>query len=165
MTSKPPLGRKAEHQKLIAFPLANHRVALPLQSVLRVLHHQLEDNDDSLNAMGLLQIGHYVIRAINLYQWLTPGPSPQPPFLIIVRGPTGEPVGVWADDLPDLVELSPDSLRSLPPSAIAASRFLGLMSHAAVISDGGENRTVFLLNISQALNTHPPDGAALPSRV
>lgn len=159
------LNQDSEKQKFIAFPVADHSVALPLGSVLRVLRHSPENNDDELSRMGLLQIGRHVIRALNLNQWLTSVPSApasgSQPYVIIVRSPQQEPFGIWADGLPDLVELSPDVLRSLPPSVNASSNFLELISHTAVIPHAEGNQTIFLLNIARALNARAPEVAAL----
>ncbi|MGF1514636.1 MAG: chemotaxis protein CheW [Elainellaceae cyanobacterium] len=163
--AKTSLNRDLERQKFITFPLSDYYVALPMESVLRVLRHDLEGGDDKLNRMGLLQIGRHVIRVINLYQWLTPAPAPPPPFLIIVQPPQGEPFGIWTDGLPDLIELSPNLLRSLPRSAGALSGFLELMSHTVVLADGEENKTIFFLNISRLLEARAPEMAALPSQV
>lgn len=160
------LDQDTDLQKFIAFPVADHALALPSKNVLRVLRHGPSDRDDELNRLGLLQIGSHVIRVLNLHQWLTPTPSlslstPQP-FLIIARSPEWEPFGIWTDGLPDLVELSPDLLRSLPPSVSASSHFLELISHTAVVPDEEGNKTIFLLNLSHVLNARAPEVAALP---
>ena len=162
------LNQNSARRKFIAFPVADHSLALPLESVLRVLRHAPENHDDELSRMGLLQIGRHVIRALDLNQWLPDAATSAPafqPFVIIVRSPQQEPFGIWADGLPDLVELSPDILRSLPPSVNASSNFLELISHTAVIPHEAGNKTIFLLNIARALNARVPEVAALPPRV
>ncbi|MGB3612592.1 MAG: chemotaxis protein CheW [Elainellaceae cyanobacterium] len=164
MTSNTPLSQELDRQTFLTCPLADYCIAVPLTSILRVLRHKLEDSDDSLHRMGLLRIGSHVIRAINLHQWLTPSPTPSPPpFLIIVQSSQREAFGIWTDGLPNLVELSPDLLRSLPPSASAASKLLELMSYMAVIP-GEKSKTIFLLNISCVLNVPAPEVASLPSQ-
>ncbi|MEM9007634.1 MAG: chemotaxis protein CheW [Cyanobacteria bacterium P01_F01_bin.86] len=156
-----------DRQKFVAFPIANQTLAIPLSNVLRVLRHEPDKQDSDLNRLGLLQIGRYTIRVLNLHQWLTPNftsvnPTSQP-FLIVARSAEWEPFCIWADGLPDLVELAPNAWRSLPPSASASSGFLELISHTAAVAYGEGNKTVFLLDIPRALNARAPEIMALPS--
>ncbi|MGF1524075.1 MAG: chemotaxis protein CheW [Leptolyngbyaceae cyanobacterium] len=170
MTSLAPINQDSDTQKYIAFPVADRSLALPLRSVLRVLRHEANNHDHELDTLGLLQIGRHTIRVLNLHQWLTPAFSPQnaapAPFLIVARSAEWEPFGIWADGLPDLVELPPDVLRSLPSSAGAASSFLELISYTAVVpQSGGGNQTLFLLDIPSVLKARAPERMALPSQV
>ncbi|MEL7313453.1 MAG: chemotaxis protein CheW [Cyanobacteria bacterium J06559_3] len=170
MTSIVSFDQDSDTQKYIAFPVADRSLALPLRSVLRVLRHEPDNHDEALNTLGLLQIGRHTIRVLNLHQWLTPTFAPQDaapaPFLIVARSAEWEPFGVWADGLPDLVELPPDMLRSLPSSARAASGFLDLISHTAVIPQtDGSSQTLLLLDIPKVLKARAPEMAALPSQV
>ena len=144
-------------QKWIVFAVAEYRVGLPAASVLRVLQHSPSDR---LSPMGLVQIGSHVIRAINLHQWLAPGRAPSSPFLLILRGLQQEPLGLWADSLPDVVAVPMAGLRSLPPSAGRSSQLLGLMSHTASLS--GEDAPIFLLDISRVWNSPVPEAMAPP---
>ena len=169
MTSIAPLNQDSDAQKFIAFPVADRSLALPLRSVLRVLRHDADNHNHELNTLGLLQIGRHTIRVLNMHQWLTPAFSPQDappaPFLIVARSAEWEPFGIWADGLPDMVDLSPDVLRSLPPSAGILSSFLQLISHTAVVPQAGGTKTIFLLDIPQVLKAPIPEATALSSQV
>ncbi|MEO0406621.1 MAG: chemotaxis protein CheW [Cyanobacteria bacterium P01_A01_bin.135] len=144
-----PSSHPLDRQKFITFSLAEYRVALPMASVLRILHHRPEGSNDTLSRMGLVQIGSHVIRAFDLHRQLNP--VNPPPFLLIVRSPESEPFGLWVDGLPDIVEFLPDELRSLPPSVSRTSPFLALMSHTALLPD--DQDPIFFLEISRILGT------------
>ncbi|NER82890.1 MAG: chemotaxis protein CheW [Leptolyngbya sp. SIO1D8] len=164
------LQPNSDPQKFIAFPIANHSIAVPLGNVLRVLRHTPDDSNEELHRMGLLPIGRHVIRALNLRQWLNADATSQSSetqssetqsFIIIVGIPQQEPFGIWTEGLPDVVELSSDVWRSLSPSVSTSSSFLELISHTAVIPQKKGHKTIFLLDIAQALNARAPEAATL----
>lgn len=176
ITSTKSPKQDTNQPKFIAFPLANHTIALPIASVLRVLRHDASANNDELNRMGLFQIGRHVIRVLDLHQWIEaseaqdathrlspsspPSPSsplsPSTPYLIIARSPVQEPFGIWTDGIPDVIEFAADRLRSLPPSDGGTVGLLKLMSHAAIISQGKDTRTIFILDTTRALKPPAP---------
>lgn len=116
--------------------------------------------------MGVIQIGRHVIRALDLHQRLSSGVLPQAPgdspFLVITRGSEGELCGIPVDAPPDLMEVSLEMIRSLPPSSPQGG--LLEIARGVVISSEEQNpKTIFLLDIKRALSASPQEFLALPT--
>ena len=116
--------------------------------------------------MGVIQIGRHVIRALDLHQRLSSGTLPQAPgdspFLVITRGSEGELCGIPVDAPPDLMEVSLEMIRSLPPSSPQGG--LLEIARGVVISSEEQNpKTIFLLDIKRALSASPQEFLALPT--
>jgi len=139
-----------ELEKYIVFKISDCLMALPMDNVLKVI------NTPSLqrgwNAMGLIQIGNYTIRIVDLYQQLNAEDRSLLPdhqsFLVITRPLRGELCGIVVDEPPNLVELDHDLIRKLPQS----NRQLPMVSHAAIIPENEVTTTIFMLDLQQLLN-------------
>jgi purine-binding chemotaxis protein CheW len=135
--------------KFIVFKIADYLLALPIGDVLKVINCSAVA-DQGLKTMGVVQIGQHLIRVLNLHQQLSPGSSPQlQRFLVITRTPQGELCGFPVDEPPNLMELPPEMLQSLPPSS-NQSGVLAMVSQAAIISQGKVTTTIFLLDLKRA---------------
>jgi chemotaxis signal transduction protein len=137
--------------KFIVFKIADCLLGLPMSDVLKVVNCPSVDNG-GMKAMGLVQLGRHTIRVLDLHQQLgskalPPSPKNQP-FLVISRSLQGELVGISVDEPPNLMELPRESLRSIPHSE-RHSGGLGLVSHAAVISQKEVTTTILLLDLKR----------------
>ncbi len=138
-------------EKFIVFKIADCLLALPMSDVLKVVNSPAMDNG-GLRAMGLVQLGRYTIKVLDLYQQLNQKALPHTPrnqpFLVITRSHQGELFGIAVDEPPNLLELPTESWRSLPQSERQSGE-LAMISHAAVVSQGDVTLTIFLLDVNR----------------
>ena len=136
---------------LIVFKISNYLLALPISDVLKVVNLS-PLADSQLRTMGIVQLGKYVIRVLDLHERFSSDGLAQldtsRDFLVITRTPEGQLCGIGVDEPPNLMELPLESIKSLPKSE-HLSGGLELVSHTAVISDAEIKKTVFLLNSEQ----------------
>ncbi|MCG8365306.1 MAG: chemotaxis protein CheW [Pseudanabaenales cyanobacterium] len=156
---------ESDGQRFIVFKVLDYCWALPIEAVLRVVNCSLDANRELIR-MGVIQIGRHVIRALDLHQRLSSGVLPQAPgdspFLVITRGSEGELCGIPVDAPPDLMEVSLEMIRSLPPSSPQGG--LLEIARGVVISSEEQNpKTIFLLDIKRALSASPQEFLALPT--
>jgi chemotaxis signal transduction protein len=133
--------------KFIVFTIADYRLALPLEYVVRVINYPDKVNPE-MNKLGLIQIGSRTIRLVNFAQDLPSQENLQQPnlqpFLVIARDSQGELCGIPVDQPPDLIEIPIEKMQVLPqsdrhPAALQAA------SHMTVISQEKDTTTIFLL--------------------
>lgn len=133
-------------EKFIVFQVANHYFALPIDQVLRVINY-CSSTSTVFNSMGLIQIGRYTVRLLDLQssfdvRGVSSSPAHQP-FLVISRNSQGDLYGIPVDAPPDVMEFPPDLMQPIPSFD---NHYLSKMiSHAAVLPDN--TATIFLLNI------------------
>jgi purine-binding chemotaxis protein CheW len=141
--------------KFIVFKIADYLLGLPIGNVLKVVNCPYTENN-RLRTLGVVQLGHHMIRVLDFYQPLSPSDLPQLlnelSFLVITRDAEGELCGILVDEPPNLVELPPEMIRSLPKSDRHFSMFK-MVSHAAFISHKEATTTIFLLDIKQSFRT------------
>jgi purine-binding chemotaxis protein CheW len=153
--------------RLIVFQVSKNLFALPIEDVLKVVNYPATDSS-GLREMGLIQLGRYTIRVIDLQQQFNSKGISQSfnhsPFLMIMRSPWGELCGILVDEPPNLVELPREMLRSVPQSEYQ-SGVLKLVSHTAVVPQKNGTTTIFLLDIKRVLNptVHESSQLALKS--
>jgi purine-binding chemotaxis protein CheW len=150
--------------KFIVFKIADYHLALPMSDVIKVVNcSPLVSN--GLQTMGVIQLGHHMIRVVDLHEQLSSGGSDQlpndPPFLVIIRGSGGELCGIAVEKPPNLVELPLEIMRTLPKSDHYDKPALNLVSHAAVISQENVTTTIFLLDVKRVLNSSINDSHPL----
>ncbi|NET33320.1 MAG: chemotaxis protein CheW [Cyanothece sp. SIO1E1] len=141
--------------KFIVFRILDYFLALPLEDVLKVVKCSPQDSQE-MSKMGILVLESHTMRVFDLQQQLN---SKHPPeeqlFLLITRSAQGDPCGILLAEPPNLAEIPPEMMRSLPHSQ---SGFLDLFSHAAVISQEKGKKTVFLLDV-QKISTNALNSA------
>lgn len=140
--------------KFIVFKIGDCLMALPMSDVLKVVNCP-PSSSGSLRSMGFVQLGNHTIRVLDLHQQLNSGDLPtvcdRQSFLVITRTPDRELCGIVVDEPPNLVELSSDGVRSLPPPD-HQSGFLPMVSHTAIISHDDVTTTILLLDVKRLLN-------------
>ncbi len=142
--------------KFIVFKIADYHLALPMRDVIKVVNCSPMVSN-GLQKMGVIQLGHHMIRVVDLHEQLSSGGSDDlpndPPFLVIIRGSGGELCGIPVEKPPNLVELPLEMMRSFPKSDQYDKPALNLVSHAAVVSQENVTTTIFLLDVKQVLNS------------
>ena len=155
---------ESDRQRLIVFKVLDYCWALPINTVLKVVNFSLGANRELIR-MGVIQIGQHVIRALDLHQHLSFGsPSQIPedsPFLVITRSSEGELCGIPVDEPPDLIEVSLEMMRSLPPSSSQAG-LLEIASGVVVSPEEQHPKTIFLLDINRVLIASLQEPLSLP---
>jgi len=140
----------SDTQKNIVFKISDCLISLPMDNVLKVLN--TPSNESGWNAMGLLQIGDYTIRIVDLHQQLNPNYDTDSTnlqsFLVITNPIEGNLFGIIVDEPPNLIELNTDLIRKLPKY----NRRLPMMSHAAVLQENEKKTTIFMLDLFELFN-------------
>jgi purine-binding chemotaxis protein CheW len=120
-----------------------------------------------LKTMGVVQLGHHIIRVLDLHDYFSdhrqnfssqevrnlPAKSTNHTFLVITRDQEGELCGIAVDEPPEIVKIPQQMVRSLPKSNIYSKNILNIATHAAILSQEDDTKTIFVLNLKQALNT------------
>ncbi|MGQ4650075.1 chemotaxis protein CheW [Lyngbya aestuarii] len=146
---------ESETEKFIVFQIADYLLALPIGEVLKVVNYSSTAADKGLKTMGLIQLGKYTIRMLNLSERLSSDSSLPLPvaqaFLVITRSPQGELWGIAVEEPPNLMELPLERIH-LIPSSESQSGVFGLASYGAVVSQGQATATIFLLDLQRVFN-------------
>jgi purine-binding chemotaxis protein CheW len=152
--------------KFIVFKIANYRLALPINKVLKIVSFSPEANRD-LSTMGLVQLGRHTIKLLDFHQDLygksrnftalltgdSPPESKKQQFLVIVRKSPGEFCGILVDEPPDLMEFPQEIIRTLPQSEKRGKGILSMVSHAAIISQEKLTTTIFILDVQRVVDS------------
>lgn len=140
----------SDTQKYIVFKISDSLMSLPMDNVLKVLN--TPSNESGWNAMGLLQIGDYTIRIVDLHEQLNPNYDANSTnlqsFLVITNPIEGDLFGIIVDEPPNLIELNPDLIRKLPKY----NRRLPMVSHAAILQENEQKTTIFMLDLYELFN-------------
>ncbi|NJP08750.1 MAG: chemotaxis protein CheW [Leptolyngbyaceae cyanobacterium RU_5_1] len=154
-------------EPFIAFRIANYLFALPIKDVLQVVNCPPQTSHE-LNQVGLIQLGYHMIKVVDLHQQCTSGDFSQvpgsQPFLVITQDLQGTFCGILIYEPPDLIEVSPETLRSLPQSERQFG-VLKIATHAAVLSWKEVTTTIFLLDMQQVLTVTPTGSHFLPAKI
>lgn len=137
---------------LVVFKVDKYHLALPINTVLRVVEYSLQPGEN-LSTMGLTQIGLHTIKILDLHQSLSGDRPAQPAesarFLVVTHDAHGQPYGIPAYTPPDLIEMPLRLMQALPRQT-HPNTILKIASHAAVISQDDATTTVFLLDLNRA---------------
>lgn len=142
-------------EKYITFKVSTYILALPIDSVFKVVTCPLELSQ-MLRATKLAQMGQRTVMLFNLYSSLERnGDRNQQEhdhsgrFLIIAQGSVGELYGIQVDAPPNMLSISETSIQPIPPSF----HHIGLptwVSRIAIVNQKGEPITILMLDINQA---------------
>lgn len=135
--------------KLVVFTMGNLNLALPIESVYKVVNHRPVYSSGVL-PVGVTHLGDIEITVVDLYrrffQESLKSESSQRGYLIIVQNTTGELYGIPVAETPVLMEVPSSLIRILPESYRRADT-LDVASHVAVIPQETAPLTVFLLDV------------------
>ncbi|HAJ58391.1 MAG TPA: chemotaxis protein CheW [Cyanobacteria bacterium UBA8543] len=139
--------------KLIVFGIGSLNLALPIESVYKVVNHT-PVYGSGLNAVGVAHVGDGEVTVVDLYQQFFKASSfkesTQIAYLVIVKNTLGELYGIPITDTPILLEVPLSQIRVLPESYRQADT-LGVASHVAVIPQEASPLTIFLLDVDLLL--------------
>lgn len=164
-----PAERSSESEicRAVVFAVANHYLALPLTSVLKVVPRSMVQHNSSEN-QPLVYLENQPLALLNLHACLAALPGSSAAIaatrsaslsssglsgqLFLIAGLAGYPQ--WAipvDQPPTLMELPLSTVRLLPPAY--RQQIHNIACHVAVLSDSQESQellTLLLLNLKQA---------------
>ncbi|NMG10870.1 chemotaxis protein CheW [Brasilonema sp. UFV-L1] len=149
-------NNESELHKFIVFTIADYLLALPMSHVVKVVNLSPTDSK-RLPKMGLLQIGKYMIRILDLHQHsgldAYPHSSEHPSFLVLTHDSQRELYGILVDEPPDIVELSKETIRPLPKFSHHTKPLTEMVSHVAILSQQEVIKTIFLLDLQRITQT------------
>ncbi|NJM73901.1 MAG: chemotaxis protein CheW [Scytonema sp. RU_4_4] len=147
---------ESQLNKFIVFTIADYLLALPMSDVVKVVNVSPADSK-RLPKIGLLQIGKYIIKILDLHQHSSldalPDSSDHPSFLVVTHDSQRELYGILVNEPPDIVELPPEAMRSLPKSSHHSNPMTEMVSHVAVLSQQEVIKTIFLLDLKRITET------------
>ncbi|MEG3440411.1 chemotaxis protein CheW [Pannus brasiliensis CCIBt3594] len=139
--------------KLLQFAVGNLQLALPVESVRKVIRH-LPVYGSGLSSFGIVHVENTEITVVDLYRKLFKTERSSAPdrqgYLILAKNATGETIGIWVAETPTLLDITLSRLRVLPES-YRRSDTLSIASHVTVIDRADASMTVFLLDIDRLL--------------
>lgn len=168
LTLSPPSdvnGNTNKLRKYIIFKLLGYSFALPSENILKIVATP-PPNQGGMVSMGLVQLGQYSIRILNLLKTLDlknniesseqDSDSNEPtavtstqnlPFLIVLRNANETLWGVAVSEPPDLMEIHDQALNSVPLEQRAFGTLRGV-SHIAQVGTLGDQRTILILDMT-----------------
>jgi chemotaxis signal transduction protein len=142
--------------KLITFPIGSLRLAVPMDSISRVINRP-KVYSSGLGAAGVTTVGDRELTIIDLHQQLFATPAPfnaeRPGYVVLTPSPSGELIGIPTPETPLLLEVPNEDIRELPPSYRQADT-LWIASHMLRTSlvEGGEIQSLFVLDMAAVMD-------------
>lgn len=152
------LTPKTETCRAIVFKIAGHLLALPVQSVFRVISTSFLTSSN-VGGTKLVHLDNKTLPILNLHQLLAhikPSNSVvtnslslnQQQFLLLAHSQPGKLSAIVVDEPPTLREISLTNTYLLPHSYQA--NIEKIATHVAVIPDKNANTTILLLDLEKA---------------
>jgi len=140
--------------RVVAFPVGQLTLSVPIQSVYRVLSHvPLYGSDE--RGVGIAHLEDYELTVFDLeYKIFThkqqePIQAPEGSHIVVVQSHQ-EVLGLLVKQPPTLMTLPRDQIRVLPSSYRKADS-LSFCSHVAVVEQQEESVTIFLLDVDRLI--------------
>ena len=141
--------------KFITFKVADYWFSLPIAAVLKIVNCPPPEKGGIIT-LGFVQLGSHTIQLLDLYSMFDLDADAKTPnqlsFLLVLRNTQKKLWGIALDTPPDLIELPLSNFQSVPQNKYFATK-RQWVSHIAVVSEQGINRTLLLLNL-KSLFTH-----------
>ncbi len=136
--------------KALVVTIQDLKLAIPLAMVLKVIRTpNIFKSGDKW--MGITQSDQEGLLVLDLYRKIYGKDNPQPAeHLVVVRGPD-RMMGIPVAALPSMVSFAADRLQPLPPDYRDRDT-LGVASHLAVLQQGTQTETLFLLDPDRLLH-------------
>ena len=139
--------------KLIHFTLKNLHLALPIESVYKILN-RAPIYGSGMNQVGVTHSGEEEITVIDLYQRFFKENLPEAAngkgYLVTMQNKTGELYGIPVADAPILIDVPLSVIRLLPES-YRRSDTVNIARYVAVIPQDSGTKTIFLLDVDLLL--------------
>ena len=141
--------------KFITFKVADYWFSLPIAAVLKIVNCPPPEKGGIIT-LGVVQLGSHTIQLLDLYSMFDLDADDKTPnqlsFLLVLRNTQKKLWGIALDTPPDLIELPLSNFQAVPQNKYFATK-RQWVSHIAVVSEQGINRTLLLLNL-KSLFTH-----------
>ena len=141
--------------KFITFKVADYWFSLPIAAVLKIVNCPPPEKGGIIT-LGVVQLGSHTIQLLDLYSMFDLDADAKIPnqlsFLLVLRNTQKKLWGIALDTPPDLIELPLSNFQAVPQNKYFATK-RQWVSHIAVVSEQGINRTLLLLNL-KSLFTH-----------
>ena len=145
------MDNKSQTEKFIVFKIIDYLFALPVGEVVKVVACSFQE-DQGLRKMGLVQLGRHTIRILDLSEKLSLDSITQvkthQPFLMVSCTNNGILWGIPVEEPPNLVEISPENIRTLPQSKNQLN-LLNLVGNVATFPQEATEKTIFLLDVER----------------
>jgi len=130
--------------KAVVFDAAGFRFALPLNSIGRIVHRALLQEDPTVK--GLLYLENEPLEVLELGRLLTSGNGArQCDFFVITQ--TGKRLAIAAEAPPVMMELPLGAVRNVPSAYLQSLK--GLAGQMIMVGEGEATSSVFLLDLQQ----------------
>jgi|GEM_PF-1512218 len=154
------MGRSLTEGKYITFKVSTYLLALPIDSVFRVITCP-SDLGQTLQEAKLAQMGDRTVMLLNLRAFLDPllghvHSGEHRHFLIITQGLEGELYGILVDAPPNLLNIPETSIQPVPQSFHQIG-FPAWVSQIAILKQKNESTTILMLDIYQAVTRKSQD--------
>lgn len=154
--SMPAATQAALGLKVITFTITGYRLALPMESVLRVVNCPVEMQQRT-DVIELIHLEKTAITVLNLHTHLSlkqgktvsSQVSSQGQFLVVVKSGS-ELCAIRVDTPPDLIELDPATMRQLP-TPYRQGHPLSIASRVAVLPQGKATLAIFVLEMKRVM--------------
>lgn len=150
------MNRDISEEKYITFKIYSYILALPIDSVFKVVTCPVELSQ-KLREAKLAQMGQRTVMLVNLLSHLDPNYNHHQQendslgrFLIIAQGSAGELYGIQVDAPPNILSIAETSIQPVPQSF----HNIGLptwVSRIAILNQKSEPITILMLDINQTL--------------
>lgn len=150
-----PSQKTTKVVKLIHFTLGKLSLALPIESVYKILN-RAPVHGSGMNQVGVTHSGEEDITVIDLYQRFFKESLPETAagggYLVTMQNQIGELYGIPVAEAPILIDVPLSAIRLLPES-YRRSDTVNIARHVAVIPQDSGTKTIFLLDVELLLPT------------
>lgn len=146
-----PVDKVVRRRKLLIFAVGKLNLALPVESVKKILHHTVVHSSGA-TAVGIAHLDDREITVIDIHRrlfrthQLKSGEKQQ--FLILATNSINEQFGILAQETPSLEDVPLSQIRLLPDSFRRADT-LEIASHVTVIPRGDNTLTAFVIDVDR----------------
>lgn len=158
----------ADMTQYIVFKLADYRLALPSQEILKIVETPSSERGGLLK-MGLVQLGKHSVQVVNLSRLfgLTESEADSGnPFLIVFKTEAQELWCIAVPEPPDLMDVPNYALKPVP-SQKRLTRSLRWVSHVVTYDLSGDRYTLLILDLAVFFSRRRPtlpEGEAAASK-
>lgn len=153
--------------KYIIFKTADYLFALPSENILKVVATP-PPSQGGMVSMGLVQLGQYSIRVLNLLALLSleahdseahTAAVQNPPFLMVLKNTDETLWGIAVHEPPELMDIAGQTLNLVPPERRLFGTLQGV-SHVGTC-DLGDRHTLLILDLPALFAAAPSTAAPL----
>lgn len=131
--------------RLIVINIGKLTLACRIETVYKVVNRS-QIHSSGLGPTGLTHVDGHTLVVIDLHRKLfNVSIAGEPGYFVIVKSHGDNLVAIPVTTAPNLIDVQREQIRLLPQS-YRKSDTLGIASHVAVVSNGGESLTLFIID-------------------